>query len=191
MYHNNIGRQSPVATAQEAFEIHCTVAQAIPIIAWLPAECSGPAVCGLAEDFLGRLAGEAALAPSEEVGDAALTTAGELSAKFVVHAAGMPPGGSASEESIRSSLRRSFQLALENGCRTLAAPAIGTGIGGFPPQRCAEILFEEARAHMAGEPCLDEIRFVLLGEPTYRIFESVNDAARVQEQLARMKAARK
>jgi O-acetyl-ADP-ribose deacetylase (regulator of RNase III) len=126
-----------------------------------------------------------------EVGDAALTTAGELSAKFVVHAAGMPPGGSASEESIRSSLRRSFQLALENGCRTLAAPAIGTGIGGFPPQRCAEILFEEARAHMAGEPCLDEIRFVLLGEPTYRIFESVNDAARVQEQLARMKAARK
>ncbi len=126
-----------------------------------------------------------------DVGDAAVTTAGELPARYVIHAAGMPPGGSASEESIRSSIRRCFELALEKGCETLAAPAIGAGVGGFPPQRCAEIMLEEARAHMASEPCLSEIRLVLFGEPTFRIFESVNDAVRVQEQLARMKAARK
>ena len=126
-----------------------------------------------------------------EVGEAVLTTAGELPARYVLHAAGMEPGGSASEASIRSSLRRCFELALEHGCRTLAVPAIGAGVGGFSPQHCAEIMLEEARAHLAGDPCLDEIRFVLFGEPTYRIFESVHDAARVQEQLARMKAARK
>ena len=103
-----------------------------------------------------------------EVGEAAVTGAGNLPARFVIHAAGMPPGGSATEASIRSSIRRSFELACERGCRTLAAPAIGAGVGGFPPQRCAEILLEEARAHLAGEPCLEEIHFVLFGEPTYR-----------------------
>jgi len=127
---------------------------------------------------------------SIEVGAAAITGAGNLQARYVVHAAGMPPGGVATEESIRTSIRRSFAIALENGCTTLAAPAIGAGIGGFPPQRCAEILLEEARAHMAQEPCLAEIRFVLFGEPTYRIFEAVNDAARVQAQLEKMRARR-
>jgi O-acetyl-ADP-ribose deacetylase (regulator of RNase III) len=126
-----------------------------------------------------------------EVGDAAITRAGDLPARHVIHAASMAPGGSATEESIRSSVRRSFALALEQGCETLAIPAIGAGVGGFPPQRCAEIMLEEARAHLAEQPCLAEIRFVLFGEPTYRIFESVHDAARVQEQLAKMKAARK
>ena len=57
-------------------------------------------------------------------------------------------------------------------------------------QRCAEILLEEARAHLASEPCLREIRFVLFGEPAYRVFESVQDAAKVQEQLEKLKAAR-
>ena len=125
-----------------------------------------------------------------QVGEAAITGAGALPARYVIHAAGMPLGGSATEGSIRSSIRASFALALEHGCETLAAPAIGAGVGGVSPQRCAEILIEEARAHMAQEPCLKEIRFVLFGEPTYRIFESVNDAAKVQEQLAKLKARR-
>ncbi len=78
------------------------------------------------------------------VGDAAITGAGRLDARFVIHAASMPPGGAASEESLRSSFRRSLELANERGCRTLAAPAIGAGIAGLPLQRCAEILLEEA-----------------------------------------------
>ena len=66
-------------------------------------------------------------------------------------------------------------------------PAIGAGIGGFSPQRCAEVLLEEARAHLAGETSLAEIRFVLFGEPTYRVFESANDAIAVREQIDRMR----
>ena len=122
-----------------------------------------------------------------EVGDAALTGAGALAAKFVIHAAGMPPGGQADAASVRSSLRRSLELARERGCRTIAVPAIGAGIGGLSPQRCAEILIDEARAHLRGETTLEEIRFVLFGEPTYRIFESVNDAVAVREQMERLK----
>jgi O-acetyl-ADP-ribose deacetylase (regulator of RNase III) len=124
------------------------------------------------------------------VGEAAATGAGALPARFVIHAASMPPGGSADEASVRASFRRSLELARERGCRTLAAPAIGAGIAGFPLQRCAEILLEEARAHLAGETSLVEIRFVLFGEPAFRVFEHVNDASRIEAGLARLRAGR-
>jgi O-acetyl-ADP-ribose deacetylase (regulator of RNase III) len=126
-----------------------------------------------------------------EVGDAAVTGAGALPARCVIHAAGMPPGGAASEESIRKSARRSLELAAQRGCRSIAFPAIGAGIGGFSAQRCAEILLEEARAHLAGPTPLEEIRFVLFGEPMYRVFEMAHDAARVREQLERLRGGRR
>ena len=122
-----------------------------------------------------------------EVGRAAVTGAGDLPARFVIHAAGMAPGGSASEESVRSSLRHSLALARERGCATVAVPAIGAGIGGLSVQRCAEVSLEEARAQLASDDPLDEIRFVLFGEPAYRVFEMAHDAARVQAQMERMK----
>jgi len=121
------------------------------------------------------------------VGEAALTGAGDLPARFVIHAAGMAPGGEATEQSVRSAWRASLALAAEHGCRSLAAPAIGAGIAGFPMQRCAEVLMEEARAHLAGDTPLEEIRFVLFGEPAFRVFEMVNDAARVAEQMERLR----
>ena len=122
-----------------------------------------------------------------EVGGAAVTGAGNLPARFVIHAAGMPPGGVATEESVRSSMRRSLELAREKQCRTVAVPAIGAGIAGFPLQRCAEILLEEARAHLEAGGGVEEIRFVLFGEPTYRVFEMVDDAAKVAAQMERFK----
>jgi O-acetyl-ADP-ribose deacetylase (regulator of RNase III) len=121
-----------------------------------------------------------------EVGDAALTGAGRLAARFIVHAAGMPLGGQASEESVRASLRRSLALASEKGCRTIACPAIGAGVGGLSLQRCAEVSLEEARRHLEGDTNLEEIRFVLLGEPAYRVFEMANDAARVAAQMEKL-----
>jgi O-acetyl-ADP-ribose deacetylase (regulator of RNase III) len=122
-----------------------------------------------------------------EVGDAAVTGAGDLPARFVIHAAGMSPGGSATEESVRSSLRRSLELARDRGCQTVAVPAIGAGIGGFSMQRCAEVSLEEVRAQLEAEGGLEEVRFVLFGEPAFRVFEMANDAARVQAQMERMK----
>ena len=123
-----------------------------------------------------------------EVGDAAVTGAGDLPARWVIHAAGMPPGGSATESSVHASVRRSLELAREKGCRTIAIPAIGAGIGGFPVQRCAEILLSEAKEHLAGETTLEEIRFVLFGEPTYRIFEAAHDAVKIREQMEKLRS---
>ena len=127
-----------------------------------------------------------------EVGEAALTGAGDLPARFVIHAAGMPPGGRVSEQSLRDCLRASFALADAQGCRTLAVPAIGAGVGGLSMQVCAEVSLEEARRYadvqaQEGGDGLSEIRFVLYGEPAYRIFEMVNDAAKVEAQMRKLR----
>ena len=124
------------------------------------------------------------------VGEAAVTGAGALPARFVIHAAGMPPGGAADAASVRSAMRATLSRAREKSCRTLAVPAIGAGVGSLPLQRCAEILLEEARLHLAGETTLEEIRFVLSGEPVYRVFEAALDAAKVREQMQRLRARR-
>jgi O-acetyl-ADP-ribose deacetylase (regulator of RNase III) len=122
------------------------------------------------------------------LGSAAVTGAGRLPARFVIHAAGMEPGGSASEASVRGAIRRSFELANERGCHTIAAPALGAGIGGLALKRCAEVLLEEARAHLRGKTSLEEIRFVLFGEPSFRVFEMVQDSAKVAEQMERLRS---
>ncbi len=121
------------------------------------------------------------------LGEAAVTGAGELRARFVIHAATMPAGGGATEASVRSAMRSALACARERGVKTLAVPALGAGVAGFSLQRCAEILIEEARAHAATETPLEEIRFVLFGEPAYRMFEMVNDAERVADQLAKLR----
>ncbi len=122
-----------------------------------------------------------------EVGSAALTGAGNLSARHVIHAAGMAaPGGTADEESVRGALRASLALAAEHGFGSIAIPAVGTGVGGLALQRCAEVSLEEVRAHLAGETSLEEVRFVLFGEPAFRVFEMVNDAAKVAAQMDRL-----
>ena len=110
-----------------------------------------------------------------------------MPARYVIHAAVMQPGGAASEDGIRRSLRRSLELAAELGCRSVAVPALGAGVGGFGAQRCAELLLEEARAQLRGPSSLEEIRFVLFGEPMYRMFEMAHDAARVREQMERLR----
>ncbi len=125
-----------------------------------------------------------------EVGGAALTGAGSLEARWVIHAAGMRIGGQVSEESLRSTLRATLTLAEDQGCRSLALPAIGAGVGGLSLQTCAEISLAEVRAHIearADASSLEEVRFVLLGEPAYRVFEMVNDAAKVAAQMERLR----
>lgn len=122
------------------------------------------------------------------LGEAAITGAGELPAQHVIHAAAMELGSAPSEASIRSATRRALELAAANGLRSVALPAIGTGVGGFPMQRCAEVMLEEARAFADRDPTLEEIRFVLYGEPAYRVFEGVRDARKIREQLERMRS---
>jgi O-acetyl-ADP-ribose deacetylase (regulator of RNase III) len=133
------------------------------------------------------IAAECAAHGPIEVGAAAVTGAGELAARFIIHAAGMPPGGHVSEESLRSALRASLALAEEKGCESVAVPAIGTGVGGLSMQICAEISLDEARRYSDQAGGLAEIRFVLFGEPAFRLFEMVNDAAKVEAQMRKLR----
>jgi len=69
------------------------------------------------------------------VGYAAITTGGKLKARFVIHAASMQLGGKTNAESLRRSAAHSLKIANERGLKTIAFPAVGTGIAGFPLKR--------------------------------------------------------
>ena len=107
------------------------------------------------------------------LGEAAVTGGGNLKARYVIHAASMRLGEPTSEENLRASTRASLLRAKELGIRTIAFPAVGTGIAGFPMRRCAEVMLEEAAAHLAGETSLQEVRFVLYDRPAYDVFLDV------------------
>ena len=104
------------------------------------------------------------------VGDAAISTGGSLQARWVIHAASMRLGGQATAEALRSSTRRSLEIANEKGLRSIAFPAIGTGIAHFPMDDCARIMVEEVARHCQGRTSLREIRFVLFGEDAETAF---------------------
>lgn len=121
------------------------------------------------------------------LGGAALTGAGTLAARHVIHAAGMELGGSVDEQSLRACTRRSLELAREHGLSSLAFPAIGTGVGGFSLQRCAEVMLDEVSQHLESGTTLEEIHFVLFGEPAYRMFEQVHDARKIRRQMEQLR----
>ena len=81
-----------------------------------------------------------------EVGDAVATGAGRLPARWVVHAAVMGQDLTTSADAIRRATRRTLEVADELGAESLALPAFGTGVGGFPLDECARIMVAEARA---------------------------------------------
>ena len=107
------------------------------------------------------------------IGEAALTGAGNLKAKYVVHAASMRLGGRTTADSLRASTRNSLLRAKEKGIATIAFPAVGTGIAGFPLRSCAEIMLGEAVSHLQGETSVRQIRFVLFDEAAIREFKEV------------------
>ena len=106
------------------------------------------------------------------VGYAAITTGGDLPAKFVIHAASMRLGGSTTAEALRKSTAHALRIAAERGLKTLAFPAVGTGIAGFPLQDCAEIMLQEAARHLANGTSLEMIHFVLFDEAAVEAFRS-------------------
>jgi O-acetyl-ADP-ribose deacetylase (regulator of RNase III) len=106
-----------------------------------------------------------------KVGDAAITGGGELSARYVIHAASMHLGGRTTAETLRSSMDHVFRLAREHGVRTIAVPAVGTGIAGFPMDECAHVMSDCVDRAVAGGWQPEEIRFVLFGDNARGTFE--------------------
>jgi len=107
------------------------------------------------------------------LGEAAITSAGRLKARHVIHAASMRLGESTLEENLRAATRNSLRRADESSLKSIAFPAIGTGIAGFPIARCAEVMVEEVRAHLEGSTTLERVDFVLFDRRSLEVFERV------------------
>ncbi|MGB2874384.1 MAG: macro domain-containing protein [Gaiellaceae bacterium] len=103
------------------------------------------------------------------LGSAVATGAGGLKAKHVVHGAVMGQDLRTSAELVRRTTRSCLELADELGAGSLALPAFGTGVGGFPLDECAGIMVDEARGH---EPrSLERVVFAVFGDAARRAFE--------------------
>ena len=105
-------------------------------------------------------------------GDAKATTAGRLPARYVVHTVGpVWRGGERGEQALLASChRRSLDVAAALGCRTVAFPAISTGIYGYPIELAAGIAVASTRAALADLPGIELVRFVLFGEEAEAAF---------------------
>jgi O-acetyl-ADP-ribose deacetylase len=105
------------------------------------------------------------------VGGAAITSAGKLKARHIIHAATMQLGGLTTGHALRASTAHSLRIATERGLRTIAFPAIGTGIGGFPLSECAAIMLKEAAEHLKKPTSLEKIYFILFDKTALTAFE--------------------
>jgi O-acetyl-ADP-ribose deacetylase (regulator of RNase III) len=99
-----------------------------------------------------------------DTGDAKATGAGRLAARYVIHTVGpvWQGGGHGEPELLASCHRRCLEVAAALGCRTVAFPAISTGVYGYPVERAAAVAVEAIREAPASS--VDVVRFVLFSE---------------------------
>jgi O-acetyl-ADP-ribose deacetylase (regulator of RNase III) len=104
-----------------------------------------------------------------EVGDAVATGAGRLAARWVIHGAVMGQDLRTDATLVRRTTENVLRVADELGAKSVALPAFGTGVGGFPLDECATIMVEAVRAY---EPSsLERVVFAVFGADAKRAFE--------------------
>jgi O-acetyl-ADP-ribose deacetylase (regulator of RNase III) len=103
------------------------------------------------------------------LGSAVATGAGRLKARWVIHGAVMAQDLRTSGELIEQTTRACLEAADELGCESLALPAFGTGVGGFPLDECARIMVRGARGFEAAS--LQRTIFAVFGDEARRAFE--------------------
>ena len=104
------------------------------------------------------------------LGTAVATGGGRLKANHVLHGAVMGQDLRTNGDLVRRTTKSCLELADELGARSLALPAFGTGVGGFPLPECAEIMVDVARSH---EPdSVERVVFAVYGDEARRAFEA-------------------
>ncbi|MHC4617068.1 MAG: macro domain-containing protein [Planctomycetota bacterium] len=104
------------------------------------------------------------------VGGAVITTAGSLKAKHVIHAVGPRMGEGDENNKLKNATLNSLKLADQNHLKSIAFPAISTGVFGFPIARCAEIMLKTTIDYLKGQTALQKVVFCLFGRHAYHVF---------------------
>ncbi|MBN2408608.1 MAG: macro domain-containing protein [Candidatus Aminicenantes bacterium] len=115
------------------------------------------------------------LAPIE-VGEAVITGGGELKAKFVIHAVGPVHGEGDEEAKLAQATSRCLSLARDKKIRSLAMPAISTGVFGFPLQDCARIMLSVTLSFLRENQDPETVVFCLYGEEARSVFKKALDS---------------
>lgn len=107
------------------------------------------------------------------VGEAAITGAGRLPAKYVIHAVGPRWGEGDEDTKLKNAVLNSLKLAAQKNLKKISLPAISAGIFGFPKDRCARIILKTVKEYLAAHPesSLKEVRICLFDKPTVEAFE--------------------
>lgn len=105
------------------------------------------------------------------VGGAVITTGGNLKARHVIHAVGPRMGEGNEDEKLKNATLNSLKVADENNLKSIAFPAISTGIFGFPIDRCANIMLSTTIEYLSGGTRLQKVVFCLWGKETLSTFE--------------------
>ena len=114
------------------------------------------------------------------VGEAVVTAAGALKAKYVIHAASMEVGHFTTEDNVALATRSALVRAEELKLKTLAFPAIGTGAAALAPEFSARAMLETMAEHLAGGTGIDRIYVVLFNEEMLEAFREVFGALTLQ-----------
>lgn len=121
-------------------------------------------------------------------GDAVVTGAGRLRAKWVIHTVGpIWRGGTSGEpEKLASCYRRSLEIAKEKGVTTIAFPSISTGVYGYPVEKAAPVALRAVQKFLStlGESTKMTVRWVLFDEKTYAAYQQALEALNAQEETA-------
>ncbi len=104
------------------------------------------------------------------IGEAVVTKAGSLKAKYVIHAVVMGQDLVTNEEYIKNAAFNSLKRAEELKIKSIAFPAFGTGVGGFSIDGCARIMLDEIKNFSKKTEFLKEVRFVLFDRKSYNIW---------------------
>lgn len=106
------------------------------------------------------------------VGGAKITTGGNLKAKHVIHAVGPRMGEGNEDEKLKNATLNSLKLMDKHELKTIAFPAISTGIFGYPIERCAKIMISTAKDYLSGDTQIREVIFCLYSSSDFDVFKS-------------------
>ncbi len=116
-----------------------------------------------------------------QTGSAAITSAGNLPSKFVIHAVGPVMGSGDEDTKLRSATISALNVALDHQIKSIAFPAISTGIYGYPLDRCARIMLSTVKDYLLENDKLDQVTFCLFDQGAFDVFTQTWQDIQIQK----------